>query len=118
TMTDQRLDGSDLSGTASLAETLRLVESAARHLRGRPVYAHSWDESKWPEGRPSTSTELDRATYGGVVYMPRVDAHSACVSSAIAAVAPVLGMECGDGTGVVTRDAFAAVTNAFTSALT
>ena len=118
TMTGQGLDGIDLSGTASLAEALRLVESAARHLRGRPVYAHSWDETKWPEGRPATSTELDRATYGGVVYMPRVDAHSASVSSAMAAVARVHGMEGWDGTGVVTRDAFAAVTNAFTSAMT
>ncbi|WP_256840513.1 amidohydrolase [Ornithinimicrobium faecis] len=118
TMTGQGLDGIDLSKTRSVGEALRLVESAARHLRGRPVYAHSWDETKWVEGRPVTARELDRATYGGVVYMPRVDAHSASVSSAMAAVARVHGMDGWDGTGVVTRDAFAAVTNAFTSAMT
>lgn len=118
TMTGQGLDGIDLSETRSVGEALRLVESAARHLRGRPVYAHSWDETKWVEGRPVTAQELDRATYGGVVYMPRVDAHSASVSSAMAAAARVHGMDGWDATGVVTRDAFAAVTNAFTSAMT
>lgn len=118
TMTGQGLDGIDLSGTRSVGEALRLVESAARHLRGRPVYAHSWDETRWAEGRPVTAQELDRASYGGVVYMPRVDAHSASVSSAMAAVARVHGMEGWDGSGVVTRDAFAAVTNAFTSGMT
>jgi len=118
TMTGQGLDGIDLSGTRSVGEALRLIETAARHLRGRPVYAHSWDETKWVEGRPVTAAELDRATYGGVVYMPRVDAHSASVSSAMAAVARVHGLDGWDGTGVVSRDAFAAVTNAFTSGMT
>ncbi|WP_165700090.1 amidohydrolase [Ornithinimicrobium ciconiae] len=118
TMTGQGLDGIDLSGTRSVGEALRLVESAARHLRGRPLYAHSWDETKWVEGRPVTAQELDRASYGGVVYMPRVDAHSASVSSAMAAVARVHGLQGWDGAGVVTRAAFAAVTNAFTSGMT
>ncbi|USQ74796.1 amidohydrolase [Ornithinimicrobium cryptoxanthini] len=118
TMTGQGLDGIDLSATTSVGEALRLVESASRHLRGRPIYAHSWDETKWAEGRPITAAELDRACYGGVVYMPRIDAHSASVSSAMAAVARVRGLDGWDGSGVVTRDAFAAVTNAFTSAMT
>lgn len=118
TMTGQGLDGIDLSGTRSVGEALRLIEAAARHTRGRPVYAHSWDETRWAERRPVTAAELDRASYGGVVYMPRVDAHSASVSSAMAAVARVHGLDGWDGTGVVTREAFAAVTNAFTSAMT
>lgn len=118
TMTGQGLDGIDLSRTRSVTEALRLIEGAARHTRGRPIYAHSWDETRWVEGRPVTALELDRATYGGVVYMPRIDAHSASVSSAMAAVARVHGMDGWDGTGVVTRDAFAAVTNAFTAGMT
>lgn len=118
TMTGQGLDGIDLSGTRSLSEALRLIETAARHTRGRPVYAHSWDETNWVERRPATAAELDRAAYGGVVYMPRVDAHSASVSSSMAAVARVHGLDGWDGAGVVERDAFAAVTNAFTSGMT
>ncbi len=118
TMTGQGLDGIDLSGTQSVSEALRLIESAARHTRGRPIYAHSWDETRWVERRPVTARELDRATYGGVVYMPRIDAHSASVSSAMAAVARVHGLDGWDGDGYVTRDALTAVTNAFTSAMT
>ncbi len=118
TMTGQGLDGIDLSGTQSVAEALRLIESAARHTRGRPIYAHSWDETRWVERRPVTARELDRATYGGVVYMPRIDAHSASVSSAMAAVARVHGLDGWDGDGYVTREALTAVTNAFTSGMT
>ncbi|MGC1209538.1 MAG: amidohydrolase family protein, partial [Ornithinimicrobium sp.] len=118
TMTGQGLDGIDLSGTQSVAEALRLIESAARHTRGRPIYAHSWDETRWVERRPVTARELDRATYGGVVYMPRIDAHSASVSSAMAAVARVHGLDGWGGDGYVTREALTAVTNAFTSGMT
>lgn len=118
TMTGQGLDGIDLSGTDSVGEALRLVESASRHTRGRPIYAHSWDETRWAERRPVTAAELDRASYGGVVYMPRIDAHSASVSSAMAAVARVHGLDGWDGSGVVTREAFSAVTHAFTSGMT
>ncbi|MFB9732666.1 amidohydrolase [Ornithinimicrobium kibberense] len=118
TMTGQGLDGVDLSGTRSVGEALDLVEQAVRRRRGRPVYAHSWDETRWAEGRPVTSAELDRASYGGVVYMPRVDAHSASVSTAMATIARVRDIDGWDGTGVVRRDAFAAATNAFTTTLT
>ena len=118
TMTGQGLDGVDLSATRSVGEALDLVEQAVRRRRGRPVYAHSWDETRWAEGRPVTSAELDRASYGGVVYMPRVDAHSASVSTAMATIARVREIDGWDGSGVVRRDAFAAATNAFTTALT
>lgn len=118
TMTGQGLDGVDLSGTRSVGEALRLVEEAARRSRGRPLYAHSWDETLWAEQRPVTSVELDRASYGGVVYMPRVDAHSASVSTAMATIARVRDLDGWDGMGVVRRDAFAAVSNAFTSSIT
>ncbi|MGD8201419.1 amidohydrolase [Ornithinimicrobium sp. W1679] len=118
TMTGQGLDGVDLSRTRSVREALDLVEQAVRRRRGRPVYAHSWDETRWAEGRPVTSAELDRASYGGVVYMPRVDAHSASLSTAMATIARVREIDGWDGTGVVRRDAFAAATNAFTTTLT
>lgn len=75
------LSGLDLAATASLAEALALVERAARAGRGRPVIGGGWDETRWPEQRPPTATELDRAGYGGLVYLARVDVHSAVVSS-------------------------------------
>jgi predicted amidohydrolase YtcJ len=90
TATGLSLTDLDLSGAASLAEALELVERAARAGRGRPVIGGGWDDSGWPERRPPTAAELDRAGYGGLVYLARVDAHSAAVSSALLAAVPDL----------------------------
>ena len=83
--TGAALRGVDVSGRPPSAVALSRVEDAARARQGRPLYAPNWDERRWPERRSATAAELDRATYGGVVYMPRVDGHSAVISSALAA---------------------------------
>jgi predicted amidohydrolase YtcJ len=88
TSTGLMLTGLDLTGATSLADCLRLVEAAGRGARGGVVLGHGWDETTWPEHRPPTRQELDRASYGGVVYLSRVDVHSAVVSSAMLAAAP------------------------------
>lgn len=82
------LDGLDLSRTTSLAEALALIEGAARQRRGSVLIGHGWDETRWPEGRPPTREEVDRATWGSVVYLSRIDVHSAVVSSALLASVP------------------------------
>ncbi|MFL6127493.1 MAG: amidohydrolase [Mycobacteriales bacterium] len=106
TATGLALLGLDLTATASLAEALDLVERTARGCGGRPLLGHGWDETRWPERRPPTVTELDRATYGSVVYLSRVDVHSAVVSSALLAAAPeVRGLPGWAPTGHLTRDA-------------
>lgn len=79
------LTGLDLSAASSLRAALDAVEQHSRAARGRPVLGHGWDDSRWPEHRPPTAAELDRAAYGGAVYLSRVDAHSAVVSSALLA---------------------------------
>lgn len=78
----------DLSSIVSVAGALDLVAAHARQQRGRPLLGHGWDETTWPEGRPPTRRELDRASYGGVVYLSRVDSHSAVASSALLASVP------------------------------
>ena len=90
TSTGLGLTSLDLTGCRSLAEALRAVEIAARAARGRPLIGGGWSETDWPEGRPPTAAELDRASYGGVVYLARVDVHSAVVSSALRAAVPGL----------------------------
>jgi predicted amidohydrolase YtcJ len=82
------LTGLDLSRATSLREALDLVERSARERRGAVVLGHGWDESTWPERRPPTRSELDRASYGGVVYLSRIDVHSCVVSSALLAAVP------------------------------
>ncbi|MGN6608291.1 MAG: amidohydrolase [Jatrophihabitans sp.] len=90
TATGLELTGLSLAGAASLAEALDAVARAARANGGRPIVGGGWDDTGWPEQRPPTAAELDRASAGGAVYLARVDAHSAVVSSALAAAVPGL----------------------------
>lgn len=88
TLTGLALTGLDLSGTRTLTDALDAVRRRCREHRGGIVLGSGWDETRWPERRPPTRLELDRATYGGVAYLGRVDGHSAVVSSALLAAAP------------------------------
>lgn len=106
TATGLALTTLDLSGARTLSDALAAVERASRAGRGRPVLGSGWDETGWPERRGPTSAELDRAGYGGLVYLSRVDAHSAVVSSALAAAVPGLSGRSGyHPDGWLTRDA-------------
>jgi predicted amidohydrolase YtcJ len=108
------LRGVDLTAVRSVDEALVKIEDAARERRGRAVYAHSWDADDWqPEQRPPTALELDRATYGGVVYCPRVDGHSAVISSALAASSGATSLPGWSEDGLVTREAHHAARDTF-----
>jgi predicted amidohydrolase YtcJ len=89
TSTGLMLTGLDLTATDSLGEALALLEAHARELRGATIIGHGWDETRWPERHPPTRQELDRASWGSVVYLSRVDVHSAAVSSALLAQVPL-----------------------------
>jgi predicted amidohydrolase YtcJ len=115
--TGAALRGVDVAGAPSLTAALSRVEDAARAHQGRPVYAPNWDERHWPEGRPATAAELDRATYGGVVYMPRVDGHSAVISSALAAASGARDLPGWQGDGLVSREAHHVAREAFNAAI-
>lgn len=88
TSTGLTLAGLDLTRAHSLREALSLIESSARSARGAPILGHGWDETRWPEGRPPTSGEVDRASWGSLVYLSRIDVHSAVISSALLAEVP------------------------------
>ncbi len=105
TETGLALRGVDLTSATSLAQALERLAAAAKAAAGRPVLGHGWDERRWPEGRPPTRAELDRASYGGVVYLSRVDVHSAVVSSALAAAARLRELPGWSEDGRVERDA-------------
>src|SRR4051812_43637786 len=109
TETGLALGGIDLRSARSVEEILAAVEAASRTGRGRPVLGHGWDERNLAEGRPPTGAELDRASAGGVVYLARVDSHSAIVSSALAEAAGARDETGWTGDGRVERDAHHAV---------
>src|SRR4051812_16325080 len=112
TETGLALGGLDLRSARSVAEILEAVEAASRSGRGRPILGHGWDERNLAEGRPPTGAELDRASAGGVVYLARVDSHSAIVSGALAAAAGARGHSGWSADGRVERDAHHAVRSA------
>ncbi len=112
TETGLAMTGLDLHDATSLADVLRRVEDAARRGGGRPLLGTGWDERGWPEGRAPTRAELDRASYGGSVYLSRVDVHSAVVSSSLAAAAGLRGLDGWDDDGRVERDAHHAARDA------
>ncbi len=120
TSTGLALTGLDLTGAASLAEALDLLERFARDRRGVGVLlGHGWDESRWPEGRPPTRQELDRASYGGTVYLTRVDVHSAVASSALLAAVPqAQGQPGWSADGLLSREAHHAARAAALDAVT
>ena len=111
------LRSAGLTDALSLRQALEKIENAARKRSGRPVYAPNWDEQGWPEHRPPTGKELDRATYGGVVYSPRVDGHSAVISSALAAASGARAHPGWHENGLVTREAHHAARDAFYSGI-
>jgi predicted amidohydrolase YtcJ len=118
TETGLALDGVDVSDARSVAEILDRVEAASRRSRGRPVLGHGWDERRLAEGRPPTRAELDRAAVGGVVYLSRVDVHSAVISSALAAASGASGLGGWHPDGRVEREAHHAARHATRDHLT
>jgi predicted amidohydrolase YtcJ len=106
-----------LTSARSLREALDRIESAARKRAGRPIYAPNWDDRDWPEHRPATAAELDRASYGGAVYSPRVDGHSAVISSALAAASGARHHPGWNDSGLVTRGAHHAARDTFYSGI-
>lgn len=84
TGTGLALTGLDLSGVGTLAEALDRVRAyAAARPDDRVLLGHGWDSTRWPEGRPPSRAEVDRATDGRPLYLSRTDVHSAVVSSAL-----------------------------------
>ncbi|MGN6089611.1 MAG: amidohydrolase [Actinomycetales bacterium] len=110
----------DLGGAASVADVLDRVAAYSRAHPGETVLGAGWDELTWPEQRPPTRTELDRAADGAPVYLARVDVHSAVVSTAMADLGgPALTSAPGwDDSGRVEREAHHVVRAATRRALT
>lgn len=89
TSTGLALTGLDLSGARSLPDALGLLRA---YVSGRPgdrvLLGHGWDATRWPEQRPPTRAELDAAAGGRPVYLPRIDVHSAVVTTALLDLVP------------------------------
>ncbi|MFN8170517.1 MAG: amidohydrolase family protein [Candidatus Nanopelagicales bacterium] len=116
TSTGLLLGGLDLTGSTSLREMLDAVATYVRSHPGEPVVGHGWDDSRWPERRPPTRAEIDRAAGSERAYLSRIDVHSAVVSSALVDTVPGVRERPGyDPDGPLTRAAHHAVREAMLS---
>lgn len=105
-MTGFAVQSVDLGQARSLTQALDMLSSYAATFTGSVLFAQGWDETHWPEGRPPTITEIDRAVGGRPSYVARVDCHSAVVSSAlVAAGSGIASTEGWSDDGRVERDA-------------
>lgn len=105
------LTGLDLTGAASLGDALGALRSHAAHdATAGVLVGQGWDETDWPEVRPPTGDELERAAPGRRSYLTRVDGHSSVISPALASLVPGLESLVGwTPDGRVERDAHHAV---------
>ncbi|MFJ8860295.1 amidohydrolase [Streptomyces sp. NPDC102451] len=120
TSTGLALTGLDLSGARTLAEALGLVRAFANSDAGAGVIlGHGWDAARWPEQRPPSRGELDEAAGGRALYLPRVDVHSAVVTTALLDLVPgVTGLAGYHPDAPLTGDAHHAVRAAAHGAVT
>lgn len=109
TSTGVLLEGLDLSMVRNSTELLDLLSRFARLRKGDTIIGHGWDESNWSDPSLPSRAEIDRASWGSVVYLSRVDVHSALISSALAGVVPNLNNLDGYSENVVKQDAHGAV---------
>jgi predicted amidohydrolase YtcJ len=89
TATGLSLTGLDLSAVGSLSGALaRVTDHARARPAARVLTGHGWDTTDWPERRPPSRAELDRAAEGRPLYLSRVDAHSALATTALLDLVP------------------------------
>ena len=98
--------GLDLHDAHSRTDVLDRLAAYAATRPGAVVIGQGWDERSWPDPRPPDRRELDRAGGGAVVYLARVDVHSAVVSTAVLDRLPGIADEPGFAAGgLLTRSA-------------
>lgn len=83
TATGLMLTGLDLRRATSLAHCLQLLGDFAASHPDAMIWAHGWDESRWPERTAPTTADVDAAVGDRPAYLARVDVHSAAASSAL-----------------------------------
>lgn len=105
TATGLALGGLDLAATTTLTAALDAVSAAARGTDGATLLGTGWDETRWPQRRPPTADELDRAAPGRLVYLARVDGHTAAISGRLAAASGAHDRAGWLGDGLVRDDA-------------
>lgn len=71
-----------LNGAASAADLLKLVKDAAeKHHTGEWILGSGWDQSRWPDPKYPSRSDLDQAAPANPVYLEHISGHIALVNS-------------------------------------
>ena len=109
--------GLDLTKAESREDVLDAVRDRAG--TDEVLWGHGWDETRWPDNRPPTRTELDAAAGTTPVYLSRIDVHSALASTALLDRVPAARTAPGwSDDGPLTRDAHHHVRRQFGDSIT
>ncbi|TSE01725.1 amidohydrolase [Skermania sp. ID1734] len=112
TATGLAATGLDLADSTSLPDCLDRLRAYAARTADPLIWGQNWDDSRWPDSRPPSVTEIDEVVGNRPVYLSRIDAHSAVCSSALLRQAGAAG------NGLLTGEDHHAVRRAALSALT
>lgn len=104
TASGMAITGLDLSGYRRRTDVIDALVRWAKDHGGATIIGHGWDETRWDDPRPLHREEIDRATWGSVVFLSRIDVHSALVSSALIATMPQLHSMAGFDSSGLLRD--------------
>lgn len=89
TATGLALTGLDLRPATSLRHCLELLAAYARSRPDGVIWGHGWDESGWPERVAPGTADVDAVVGDRLVYLARVDVHSAAASTVMRRAAGV-----------------------------
>jgi len=71
-----------LNETTSVADLLKLVKAAAeKHQPGEWILGSGWDQSRWPDQKYPTRSDLDQAAPNNPVFLDHVSGHIAVANS-------------------------------------
>lgn len=96
----------------SVRSARQLLDAVAASRGEGPVLGHGWDDSVWEDPALPTADELEQAAGGRHVFLSRVDAHSALVSSSLVTSAGLAGLDGHDSGAQVLRAAHTAARQA------
>lgn len=72
----------NLEGSTSVADAMAKLTAWAQAHPDGPIVGRGWIETRWPEARFLTATDLDAAAPGRVVLLGRADGHAVVASTA------------------------------------
>lgn len=88
TATGIGLLGLDLTRARDPRHLLELLDTTCRGLdTSSVIWGHGWDDSDWQDPTPDRA-EIDRVAQGRLVYLSRIDVHSALISTELVNACP------------------------------